>query len=310
MRYLNSDGVKKFLTKYSLDFTTEYTNDIVENYIEIAENWIDSFCNRTFSLRKYNEVQNGNGSFSLIVKHYPILTVDKIVVRYYPLSVVRTFTDGDGFIIIDRSIGKISIRPSFALVGAFPPDYAQYYAYIFPRGESNVNIQYWAGFYMVGDNKTFDELGEKGFYDVMFKSEDETKVYFDTPYSIGSFGWKMFKGSTPKDLIDDTSNWTLINSTKVSIIKTNFDNNMFYRLVYIPAQIEKAGIMLSAAKLLSAVGGRDDSVGGAGVQSLSVSGFSESYGDMGKWGAQIKQWEKMAEDMLSKYRIGGLSLGR
>lgn len=311
MRYIIPDDIKQWLKNYGFDFVNDLDDVQIENFIEMAENFVDSYTNRTFSLQKVNELQNGTGSYSLIVNKPPILKIEKIVCRYYPLTVVRTFKDGDGYIIVNRKLGKISIRPTFALIGAFPPDYAQYYAFIFPKGDSNINIEYYSGNYFVGDNQSFDKIGEYGFSDIMSMSDEGEYISFNLPWSIGKHKWIMYKGGSILDLIDDTDNWELVSSIKVRCLKENFDNTQWYRLVYIPSQVERATILISSSYILSHFGGRPDGQGGAGVQSLSVSGFSESYGDKGKYSGQINLWMGEAKLILDKYKKSlQMSLGR
>jgi len=175
---------------------------------------------------------------------------------------------------------------------------------VFPRGDSNVQVNYFSACCFVGDNTSMDNIFKYGYYDIMNKSEltIESVDYVDfyIPFCVGDYNWKMTRSDgVIYEWNDDTSKWTKIDDKKYRIKKTDFSNLSLYRLIYIPKEIEMATTLLSSCNMLQSIGGRDDDKGGGGLISTSVGGFSESYGDAGKYGAQIKQWRDMAIRMVS-----------
>jgi len=311
-RYCTETQIRDWLKGFSLP-ATDYTKEIIEQYISDGEADCDQVVGRSFDFRRVIEMMNGNAYYSLMTRHRPIVILNSLVVRYYPLTVVREFKDDDQFLLINRKLGKISIRPTFALVGAFPPNFAQYYAYIFPRGENNITLDAWIGEYFIGDNFNLNKIQELGFFDVMVKSSDGSNTFFDLPRAISKpgvtdplittlAGVKMLKGSNFTSFVDDSANWTVKTATRVSITNANFNPTSIYRLTYIPVSVSMAAIKLSAGYLLSSKGARDDFEGSGGASSRSVSGFSESYKEGFMYGSLVENWRKEAMRELERWK--------
>jgi len=306
MRYTDPAGLKAVLRQYGYDYTTDYADVNLEEFIISAEAAIDEYCNRTFGYRKINEMMNGRDNATLMLNHHPVLMLEKLVVRYYPLTIVRTFIDGDGYIILDRSIGKCGIRPSYGAVQSFPTS-PNRYSYLFGKGVLNINAQYHVGHHMVGDNIGMDAIGSYQYNDVMSVSTDATYAYFTLPFAIGRVGYKVFKGTSVTTLTDDTSAWTFLDGTvskftssygQIRCAIANYNVSQIYRLVYIPAVVYRAAGMLAASEMLLSLQGRDDTVGSGGVASTGVAGFNESYGKDGRNSPQISGWRDKAFESL------------
>jgi len=316
-RYCTVQNVKDWIVGYDIP-ALEYIDEVLEQYINDAENDVDSFTQTQFNWRHYLQIQNGNGSYSVLIKDSPLFSLQSLTVKYYPLSVVRTFSDDDGYLVMNRRIGKISIRPTFALVGAFPPDYAQYYAYIFPRGENNLTIDAYVGHSFAGDNFSAQRLQESGFSDLMMVSTDAQYVYFNFPKAVMSTrdmpkaivdnvaGAKMFKSSQVKvvdgDFIDDSANWDILSPTRVRAQIASYDPAKLYRFVYIPTSVGMASVKLAIAYLLTMKGGRDDFLGSGGASNRNVSGFSESYKEGFMYGSIAVSLREEAFRELERWR--------
>lgn len=299
MKYTNASNVQSWLRKYKIDFATEYNP--IDIFAQQAETEIEAYCNNIFNLRTLNEIMSGSGKPVLIAKRSPIFSIDRLAIRCGNQT-IKLFTDGDGQMIADRQVGKITITEFAQISGAIYKD-------IFASGQQNVLLTYTTAYCFIGDNIGLDLIGRYGFNDVMRGSQDTTHFTFELPFKIGSVNFRMTRSGQANlsSYIDNTARWELIDRDKIRILITDFDSTAVYRLVYIPEAVETAATLLASANLLSSIAGRNDCKGGGGNASISVGGFSESYGGDGKYGAQIKQWRDLAMKGLMRFRLVGIS---
>lgn len=300
MKYTSASNVQSWLKNYKIDFATEY--NLIDIFVQQAENEIEAYCNNVFNLRTLNEVISGSGKPILIAKRTPIFSIDRLAMRYGNQT-IKLFTDGDGQIMTDRKVGKITITEFAQISGAIYKD-------IFAVGQQNVLLTYTTAYCFIGDNIGLDIIGRYGFNDVMRISQDATHFTFELPFKIGSVNFRMTRSGTAdlSSYIDNTASWTLVGSRdRIRILIADYDSTAVYRLVYIPEAVETSATLLASANLLSSIAGRNDSRGGGGNASISVGGFSESYGGEGKYGAQIKLWRDLAMKGLMRFRAVGVS---
>jgi hypothetical protein len=300
MPYTNSDNIKAWLKGYTIDFTTVYAD--LSIFIQAAEAEVNGICSRKFGLTRYTELVSGLSDNVLMTMRSPVVGIDRLAVMYGNI-ITRVMNDGTNEIAVDRKIGRITLTALQELVGGYV------IADNFPRGEQNIQIVYQTGEAMVGDNVGFAEVARLGFNNVMSGAVSGSNFVFTLPFAIGKVGWKVLKSSNYfADYTDNTASWTLSAAKdSISILNSNYESAKYYRLVYIPTEVESAATILAAGKLLQSIGGKDTCEGGGGVQSISVGGFSESYGDGGKWGGQIKQWNVIAMQMLKSFKAIGIS---
>lgn len=324
-RYLTPANLRDFLTGYEVT-PINYSDALLQTYISAAEGQVDAYCQLRFHLHSLHEVHNGNGSWTIMTREYPLFLVDKITVRYYPLTVIREFTETDIFLLMQKWVGKISIRPSFSLLGAFPPDYAHYYAFIFPRGENNIQVQIRVGYCQVGDNIGLQRVSDTGYNEVGIVETVGGTTFFRCSEGIGGVSaatiggpltglaqTKMFKtdaGQAINIFTDDSASWTVVDNQTLSIPAASFTAAAMYRLIYIPEGVYGAAMRWAATQLLRSKGGRDDSLGSGGTQSVSIGQFNEDYGEAGRYGPQFKAWSEEAKQMLQGYRKGMVVVNR
>lgn len=312
-RYCTPNQIKAWLTGY--DIPGAYTDEIYEQFINPAECDVDAFIGHSFGFERINRVLDGDGARTMLSFDSPLFAINKLQVRFDPLSTSLNLTEGDGILMPNRDTGKLAIRPSLALVGSFPSDYSRYFSDAFYRGENNVILDGWVGHHFVGDNYNEELLHSLGLSNVMLKSEDATKVYFTlprplaiptgtTPALSAAAGLLMYKGANITTFADASTNWKIESPVKVSLVKATeaFDATKLYRLLYIPAPVALASMKMAAAYLLSSLGGRNDSYGSGGASSRNVQGFSESYKEGFMYSDLVKDWRKESLDGLKRFR--------
>lgn len=116
----------------------QYSDEMLEDYIEIASANVDAFCERHFGQATYTEVFRGDGSNTHLVYQYPIISVtslaeqtieDTPVTSSYPVStgLIRT-TNND-------SVGRIELN-GLDDISAFSP--ANLYTLVYVGGYATI----------------------------------------------------------------------------------------------------------------------------------------------------------------------------
>lgn len=307
-RYVSVDQIKDFLV--GSDILTkglEYTDMMIENAIANAEDEIDMMGgNQAFQFRRFVDVLDGRGRWSIVCKNTPILSLQAATIVYLPYATQATLKDGDGNILIDRKIGKISIAPTARILTQSPTQ-------IFAEGSNNITVDGYAGWCFAGNNFDAIQLRSLGFYDWMLVSTDSNYAYFSLPRSIGVpkslptdlnslASIKMFKGQSPIVMTDDSANWSPVNSRQVKCPIASYDSSQLYRLAYVPHGIVSSAIKLTVCNLLAQKGNRDDFLGSGGAANRNVSGFSESYEGGTMYGGLIKQYRAEVKDIMKMFR--------
>jgi hypothetical protein len=296
--YTSKTNVTAWLKGYAIGFGSGEDYNEIDYFIDAAEQDVDAMAGRGFGLERVNQILSGRALPNILLTQTPVIAVDKIEVRVGNL-IARAYTDNANDLVINRKSGKVSITPLAQFTGAV-------YENVFSSGDQNVFASYWRSEHYVGDNIDVRNLAAAGFAAIMTMGTTGSNTTFTLPRVIGNVGWKMLKASAiGAAWTDDTANWTLSGRT-FTILTANFAATSVYRLSYIPKAIETAATMLAAGNILMSLAGKDDCKGGAGAQGVSVSGFSENYGQDGKWGAQIGQWRDIARREIERFRQVGV----
>jgi hypothetical protein len=111
--------------KQWLEVTSNTNDALYTRLINAASEFIETWCNRTFAQAAYNEVRNGPGGVTLLLRNAPVtavasLKIDGVVI---PLS---TAWNVDGYILMGNLL--------------------QLRGFKFARGAGNVEISYTAGY--------------------------------------------------------------------------------------------------------------------------------------------------------------------
>src|SRR5436305_10629621 len=79
--------------KFAIQGITDNTQDTrLGVLITACSDAIAKYCRREFSLRTYDEVYNGNGERRLLLRQYPIQSVESV--RYRPVTVLKITNTG------------------------------------------------------------------------------------------------------------------------------------------------------------------------------------------------------------------------
>jgi hypothetical protein len=71
--------------------TDANTQRIIDAMIGSASEAVSKYCRRDFILRSYDELYNGNGDRRLLLREYPIVSVESV--RYRPVTVLRVINN-------------------------------------------------------------------------------------------------------------------------------------------------------------------------------------------------------------------------
>lgn len=114
------------------------SEEVVADFLQAAEDWVQSYCDRSFASANYSAVYNGHGAATLFLKNVPITGITSVV-------------------ITDPSGSTESLDPATDLVyraenGAvqFGPNNVSSYD-VWPHGFQNVAIVYTAGYSIIPD---------------------------------------------------------------------------------------------------------------------------------------------------------------
>lgn len=278
---------------------------LLEDYLLEGEEWVDMFTQRTFTpLHSRVEVISGQGAVALVLEDAPLFDVTRIDVRYDPLSITHVFEPTG--LRLQRQTGMVSIKPSFALQGAWPLGLANQYQYIFPRGFNNIVATYRTGHAVVGSNIAAATIAEAGWYDVATITTDASYAYFTTP--------RPFSGAYPnatlatyghnfmlKDGVDNSSTWTILNSRRLRCAIGSYSASAFYTFAYVPAAIGQAAVDIALAHTLARKGEKDYNGSSGGAVKITVPGFSEEFDGMQYSGA-IRERMNHATELLRGYK--------
>ena len=75
--------------QYYSDNTT--TNAILQTLITACSDAIEKYCRRRFVSKSYDELYNGNGDRRLMLRQYPIQSVQSV--RYRPVTVLKVINN-------------------------------------------------------------------------------------------------------------------------------------------------------------------------------------------------------------------------
>lgn len=117
--------------KAFLGITGSSEDTIVGDLVNMASDVVNKYCNRKFLAADYTEYYNGDGTFELILKNYPVNSVDSL----YD-DVLRAFDstseiDVSADVLVDGSTGILRLWNNES---AFEP------------GQANVKVTYNAGY--------------------------------------------------------------------------------------------------------------------------------------------------------------------
>lgn len=62
-------------------------NTVMQDIVDSASALIEKWCNRTFAVTSYDDLYDGTGHFNLILDHYPIVSIDRVL--YNPVNVLQ-----------------------------------------------------------------------------------------------------------------------------------------------------------------------------------------------------------------------------
>lgn len=114
--------------KVFASITDDSEDEILQIYIDAAEEFIKNYCNRTFEETVYtNELYDGPGTPCLVVDDYPILSVEEILEYDEVVSSISDLDD-DGYYIKNN-------RP-----------YGIYHSLCWSAGRDTIKVSYTAGY--------------------------------------------------------------------------------------------------------------------------------------------------------------------
>jgi len=82
MRLVTNDELYAFLGEIP-------TTDLYANIRDSVEEWVRSFCNRTFGSTSYKERYDGTGSSKLVLRQYPVVSVERLSLWSVPAIRIR-----------------------------------------------------------------------------------------------------------------------------------------------------------------------------------------------------------------------------
>lgn len=274
--------------------------------VEGAEAWVDQYTERDFTpLAKRMDVISGRGQPRLMLRHFPLVDVLQIDVKYDPLSLGHTF--GSDSVRMDRESGVVSLKPSFVAQGPWPlVGSGDVYQNAFSRGMHNVIVQYRSGYIQVGDNIGLTSLANLGIERVgTITTSGSNKIFTCAePYALCNEA-ELLSTRSPlcmlKDGVDDSANWTMVNSRQLSIATASYTATATYLFCYVPAPVGEATVNIAAASLLTHKGTKDHTGSAGGATSVSAGPFKEDYGEF-QYAGQVKEMQAEAKALLQPYR--------
>jgi hypothetical protein len=283
--------------------STDNLDKLLTADLEGAESWVDSHTERDFTpLAKRLDVISGTGRPRLMLRHFPIVDILQVDVKYDPLSAGTTF--GADAIRVDGETGIISLRPSFAVQGPMGGMVNQY-KQAFARGDHNVVVQYRSGFVQAGDNVGLTALSSLGVQRIgTITTVGATKVFTCAePYALCAEG--LLLSTRPplvmlKDGVDDSANWTMLTSRTLSILTSAYSATATYLFAYVPQAIGGAAVEWAAATVLTHKGTKDHPGSAGGAVSASAGPFKEDYGEY-QYAGQCKDMQEEAKRLLKPF---------
>ena len=272
--------------------------------LEGAEAWVDQYTERDFTpLAKRMDVISGTGRPRLMLRHFPIVDVLQVDVKYDPLSSGITF--GADALRVDQETGILSLRPSFAAQG-LGGMMVNTYRNAFARGDHNVAVQYRSGYAQIGDNVGLTALAAQYVQRIgTITTVGSTKVFTCAePYALCDEG-QLLSTRPPlamlKNGVDNSDKWTMVDSRRLSIVTTDYDASATYLFAYVPAAVGGATIEWAAATLLTHKGTKDHPGSAGGATSVSAGPFKEDYGEF-QYAGQVKDMQEEAKGLLQPFR--------
>jgi hypothetical protein len=136
----------------TLENTSEEEQTLIQEYINLAEDWILRYINRKIEQTEFNEDYSGRGTNSLLLKNSPIISTEDIT---------------------------ISIDGSKIDIANFKFDYNAGIIYfinsVFPIGDLNINVVYTAG-YEADAIPSAIKIGIKTMLKILWERNDQNTL--------------------------------------------------------------------------------------------------------------------------------------
>ncbi len=86
-----SDLITNARAKFNIPTATTANDAAINTLISAASRAIQRYCRRDFAVLSYDELYNGNGDRRLILRQYPVVSVQSV--RYRPVTVIKVINN-------------------------------------------------------------------------------------------------------------------------------------------------------------------------------------------------------------------------
>lgn len=309
-RYAHLDDLKDVLKGISLDAwsvgalgndTTE-RDRLLEGFLEQADTWVDGATQRVFTpLMQRMDILSGTGGTALSLPGSPVVDVQSVQIITGPYSPAIAVPPQS--LRLDRAIGRLTILPGLQVMApmvgsAFP-------SWTFPKGISNVLVQYRTGYAIVGGNVSSTALLADPWPQIAAVTTDASYAYFTLPSDFGLYKSGVTiasrgAGAMLRDGSDDSVNWSMVSPRQLRCPIASYSSAANYVFVHLPAAISQAVVAKATADVLRDKGAKDGA-GGGGATRIQAGPFSQDFGEMA-YAGQIKALDADAARLVSPYR--------
>lgn len=141
MSYISVEEFQKYSNTFSDNI------DLQQSYIDSAEDIVENYLGYSPTYKQYSSILNGSGTLSLVLKAKPIQSILQVLVDNVPVSL-------NNFTIDNETI---------------------YSNIIFPIGEKNIKVWYFAGF--TNTNEESDEILDGGNASSVYEDDTNYDIF-------------------------------------------------------------------------------------------------------------------------------------
>jgi len=172
--------------KEYLGITSTTYDTLIEQFINRVSDYMERYCRRNFKKTTFIQKYDGDGTSSLVLRNYPIESIEYVKITKYPTAEFTTLYEAD--LQVDKVAGKISIAPRIGAVAT--PIAVQ----IFAVGHQNIEVKYVAGYTAIPDDleEICIELVAR-----KFKARGKEAISSE---GIGGYSVSYFKVDIPEDI--------------------------------------------------------------------------------------------------------------